>query len=106
MKDLHDMFTVFKAEFPAVHEAQEALGKIIHAETGPLPDKMRWLIKLAISGATGHQLALETHIAKAREAGATEGEIKQALLLIIQTMGFPRFMEAYSTYYKMPEVGS
>jgi AhpD family alkylhydroperoxidase len=101
MKDLHEMFTVFKAEFPAVHETQEALGKVIHDQAGPLSDKMRWLIKLAISGATGHQVALETHIAKAREAGASEEEIKQALLLIIQTTGFPTFMEAFSTYHKM-----
>ncbi|MBN1545881.1 MAG: carboxymuconolactone decarboxylase family protein [Syntrophaceae bacterium] len=101
MKDLHEIFTVFKNEFPAVHEAQEALGKVIHDEAGPLTDKMRWLIKLGISGATGHQLALETHIAKARESGATDDEIRHALLMIIQTMGFPRFMEAYSTFYRM-----
>ncbi len=101
MKDLHEMFTIFKKEFQAVHEAQEALGEVIHGQAGPLPDKVRWLIKLAISGATGHQFALETHITKAREAGATEDEIKQALLMIVQTTGFPTFMEAYSTYYKM-----
>jgi len=101
MKDLHEMFTIFKNEFPEVHEAQEALGKVIHDDAGPLSDKTRWLIKMAISGATGHQYALETHITKAREAGATEDEIKQALLMIIQTTGFPTFMEAYSTFYKL-----
>lgn len=101
MKDLHEMFTIFKKEFPAVHEAQEALGKVIHDEAGPLSDKSRWLIKMAISGATGHLLAMETHIAKARESGATEEEIKQVLLMIIQTTGFPTFMEAYSAYDKM-----
>ena len=101
MKDLHEMFTVFKKEFPTVHEAQEALGEVIHAQAGPLPDKVRCLIKVGISGAAGHQFALETHITKAREAGATENEIKQALLMVIQTTGFPTFMEAYSTYYRM-----
>ena len=62
---------------------------------------MRWLIKAAVSGASGHRIALETHIAKAREAGATEEEIVHALLLLIQTTGFPTFMEAYLTYKKM-----
>ena len=101
MKDVHDIFATFKQEFPAVNEGQEALGKTIHEQTGPLPEKVRWLIKVAISGASGHKLSLETHIAKAREAGATEDEIKHVLLLIIQTTGFPMFMEAYSTYKEM-----
>jgi 4-carboxymuconolactone decarboxylase len=101
MKDLHEVFTMFKKDFPAVNKGQDALGKVIHEKSGPLPEKVRWLIKVAISGASGHEIALETHIARAREAGATEDEIKHALLLIIQTTGFPTFMEAYSTYKKM-----
>ncbi|MGD0660925.1 MAG: carboxymuconolactone decarboxylase family protein [Syntrophorhabdales bacterium] len=101
MKDLHEIFTVFRKDFPAVNKGHEALGKLIHEKSGPLPEKVRWLIKVAISGASGHKISLETHIARAREAGATEDEIKHALLLIIQTTGFPTFMEAYSTYKKM-----
>jgi alkylhydroperoxidase/carboxymuconolactone decarboxylase family protein YurZ len=45
--------------------------------------------------------ALETHIAKGREAGLSDAEIKHALLLLLQTMGFPTFMEAYSVLKKM-----
>ena len=101
MKDLHEIFTVFKKDFPAVYEEYEAFGKVIHEQSGPLPEKVRWLIKIAVSGASGHRLALETHIAKAREAGVTEDEIKHALLLIIQTTGFPMFMEAYAVYKKV-----
>ena len=101
MDDLHEIFTVFKKDFPEIYQGHEALGKKIHEEGGPLPDKVRWLVKVAVSGATGHMLALETHIAKARKAGATDEEIKHALLLIIQTVGFPSFMEAYSTYKRM-----
>jgi 4-carboxymuconolactone decarboxylase len=95
MKDLHKIYTVFKKDFPEINEAHEALGEKIHKESGPLPEKVRWLIKIAISGASRHHTALETHIKKAREAGATEAEIKHALLLLIQTVGFPTFMEAY-----------
>ena len=101
MKDVHDAFTIFRKEFPGVIKGHEALGKIIHEKSGPIPEKFRWLIKVGISGASGHAISLETHIVKAREAGATEEEIKHALLLIIQTAGFPMFMEAYSTYKKM-----
>jgi 4-carboxymuconolactone decarboxylase len=101
MKDVHEVFTMFKKDFPAVYQGHEALGKLIHEQCGPLSDKVRWLIKIGISGASGHAIALETHIVRAREAGATEEEIKHALLLIVQTAGFPMFMEAYSTYKKM-----
>ena len=101
MKDLHKVLTTLRKEFPAVYKGHEALGKIIHEKAGPLPEKVRWLIKVAVSGASGHKISLETHIAKAREAGASEEEIKHALLLIIQTTGFPMFMEAYSTYTNM-----
>ena len=101
MDDLHEIFTVFKKDFPEIYQGHEALGKRSHEEGGPLPDKVRWLVKVAVSGATGHMLALETHIAKARKAGATDEEIKHALLLIIQTVGFPGFMEVYSTYKRM-----
>jgi 4-carboxymuconolactone decarboxylase len=100
MKDVHGMFTIFKTDFPDIYKGHEALGKDIHEKSGPLPEKTRWLIKVAISGASGHDLALETHIVKAREAGATEDEIKHTLLLLLQTTGFPAFMEAYTVYKK------
>ena len=100
MDDLHEIFTVFKRDFPEIHQGHEALGKLIHERGGPLPEKTRWLIKLAISGASGHSLALVTHISRAREAGATDDEIKHTLLLLIQTIGFPAFMEAFSTFKK------
>jgi AhpD family alkylhydroperoxidase len=98
MKDVHKIFTTFKKDFPDICKRHEALGKDIHEKSGSLPEKTRWLIKVAISGASGHTLALETHIVRAREAGATEDEIKHALLLLIQTTGFPTFMEAYTAY--------
>ena len=66
-----------------------------------MPEKVRWLIKIAISGASGHALALETHISKARESGATDAEIKHALLLLVPTTGFPTFMEAFRVLKNM-----
>ncbi len=98
MKDIHDIFKEFKEEFPGVYQKHARLGKEIHMESGPLEDKTRWLIKIAISGASGHHRALKTHIEKAREAGVSEEEIKQVILMLISTCGFPTAMEAYSTY--------
>ncbi len=98
MEDFHPIFTQFKEDFPKVNEMHEALGKEIHENAGPLDDKTRWKIKIAISGACKHSRALETHIKKARAAGITDEEIKHTLLLLIPTAGFPSFMEAYSVF--------
>ena len=97
MKDLHPVFTKFKEEYLEIYEKHAALGAAVHAEGGPLEEKTRWLIKVAISGASGHERALQTHIAKAREAGVSEAELVHALMLMIPSLGFPAFMEAYST---------
>ena len=101
MKDLHEIFTAFKNDFPQVYVDHETLGKEIHEKSGPLPEKSRWLIKIAISGASHRLIALETHILKAREAGVTDEEIKHALLMLITTTGFPTFMEAYAAFKNM-----
>jgi len=101
MKDIHTALTRFKADFSPLYAMHEALGKEIHEKSGPLPEKTRWLIKVAISGASGHKTSLETHILKAKESGASEDEILHSLLLLIQTTGFPTFMEAFTVFEEM-----
>jgi AhpD family alkylhydroperoxidase len=96
MDDMHKIYSEFKAEFPEVHARYASLGKEIHEQAGGLPEKTRWLIKIAISAAGGHKRALATHIGKARQAGVTDAEIKHALLLLIPTVGFPAFMKSYA----------
>jgi 4-carboxymuconolactone decarboxylase len=98
MKEFYPLFAEFNREFPEIAEKNEALGEYVHQNGGPLEDKTRWLVKLGISAATHHQNAVGTHIAKARDAGASDEEIMHALLLVIPTCGFPTFMEAYRVY--------
>jgi 4-carboxymuconolactone decarboxylase len=98
MEDVHKIFSQFKEEFPEVYEKHEALGKEVHEKGGPLDEKSRWLVKIAISGACNHKRALETHIRKAKDAGVGEAEIKHALLLLVPTAGFPAFMKAYGVF--------
>ena len=98
MRDQYPLFGEFKKEYPGLFEKVEALGEYIHGEGGPLDDKTRWLIKVGISAAGRHESALGTHIARAREAGATEEEVLHALFLMIPTCGWPTFMEAYRVY--------
>ena len=98
MKDIHGLYTDFRAQFPEILEKNEALGQFIHENGGPLDEKTRWLVKLGISAASHHQSGVSTHVVRAREAGASEEEILHALLLVIPTCGFPTFMEAYREY--------
>ena len=100
MKDLHKAFTLFKEQYPEVARLEAELGEEIHERGGPLAADVRWLIKIAASAAAGHERALETHLAKAREAGVGEASIRHALLLLIPTCGFPAFMRAYSVLRK------
>jgi alkylhydroperoxidase/carboxymuconolactone decarboxylase family protein YurZ len=98
MEDVHKIFSQFKEDFPEIHEKHEALGREVHEKGGPLDEKSRWLIKIAISGACNHKRALETHIRKAMAAGIDEDEIKHALVLLIPTAGFPAFMKSYAVF--------
>lgn len=98
MKDIHEVFRSFKKDFPQVYSGHESLGVEIHERSGPLQENVRWLLKIVISGASRHHSALETHLAKAKAAGVTDAEIKHALLLLMQTTGFPNFMESYNIF--------
>lgn len=98
MKDQYPLYSQFKTEYPEIFEKNEALGEYVHQQAGPLDDKVRSLVKVGIAAASHHQNSVGTHIAKAREAGATEEEILHAMFLVIPTCGFPTFMEAYRIY--------
>ena len=98
MEDIHEVFAIFKKEHSDLYRKYEEFGKEVHLNGGPLSEKVRSLLKIVISGASGHHRALETHLAKARAAGAADDEIVHALLLLIPTCGFPVFMESYSVF--------
>lgn len=87
-------FIYFKAMHTEVYKAYEAYGKVVHEEGGPIEEKTRWLIKVAISAVEQYPYALRTHIHKALNAGCTRKEIEHAILLVAPTAGFPKAMEA------------
>lgn len=77
-----------------IYEAYEAYGHKLHEKGGPLSEKTRWLIKVAISACCQYEYALRTHIKKAVRAGCTREEIEHAILLVAPSGGFPKMMEA------------
>lgn len=91
---IRDNLDALIQEFPGVYEAYERYGRAVHEQGGPLDEKTRWLIKVAISASHGFGKAQLTHMGKARQAGCSEAELRHALLLVAPTAGFPRMMEA------------
>lgn len=75
-----------------IYEAYENYGRLVHEKGGPLNEKTRWLIKIALSTDCQNEYSLRTHILKALKSGCTKEEIEHVLLLVGPTCGFPKTM--------------
>lgn len=93
MSDIPKPFRNFTEEYPEVAESYAQLGHAVH-NSGPLDQKTRELIKLAMSCGAQKEGAVHSHTRKALEAGCTEAEIKQVVLLLLPTLGMPSMMAA------------
>jgi len=98
MDERKENLKYFKERHPNVYKSYEEFGHTLHEKGGPVDEKTRWLIKVAVSAASQYEYALQTHIEKARDAGCTLEEIEHAILLIAPTVGFPRMMNALMIY--------
>ena len=96
-------FLYFREKHPDIYEAYEKFGKLVHEEGGPLDEKTRWLIKIAVTTSGQNQYALRTHIKKALKNGCTREEIEHAILLTAPSAGFPIMMEAILTLREVLE---
>lgn len=75
--------------YPAVWNAVAALGQAA-AEAGPLDQRTRRLVKLALSIGAGSEGAVHSHARRATEEGISAKELKQVALLAVATLGFPQ----------------
>lgn len=81
----------FIKKYPVIGSKYEELGEAVHNQ-GPLNERERALIKLAISGSHLYQSAFKAHVRKAVAAGVTRDEIEHLVLLMLPTVGFPTMM--------------
>jgi 4-carboxymuconolactone decarboxylase len=81
----------FQKNYPKVFQAYDDLGKAIQ-ETGPLDEKNRALVKLALAVGARYEGAVHSHARRALEAGCTPEEIRHVVLLATTTIGFPSMM--------------
>lgn len=88
-------FRDFVARFPVLGEAHQRVAREVES-LGPLGAKECALVKIGISLGAGLESALRSHVRRATQAGATREEIEQAILLGMNTVGFPRTVAAWS----------
>lgn len=79
-------------DYPELWKAYEQLGEAC-ANCGPLDDRSRRLVKLALAVAIGTEGAVHSHARRALEEGLSADEIRHVALLAIPTAGFPAAMK-------------
>jgi alkylhydroperoxidase/carboxymuconolactone decarboxylase family protein YurZ len=95
-------FKDFITRFPELGAAHERVAKAVE-KAGPLDAKTCHLIKMGISIGAGLDSAFRSHVRRAMQQGATEREIEQALLLAMNTVGFPRTVAAWQWAWQQIE---
>lgn len=95
IQKLPGVFKAFVEKFPALAEAHERVAQAVD-DAGPLDRRACQLIKIGIAMGAGLESATRSHVRRACEAGATQAEIEQAILLGMNTVGFPRTVAAWS----------
>lgn len=77
-----------KQKMPAFMAALDNLGSMVR-QAGPLDEKTIQLIQVAAAAAIRSEGALHSHARRALDAGASPAEVRQALLCLTSTIGFP-----------------
>jgi len=93
-QNLPKTFKDFVSKFPALGNAHEAVAMAVEG-LGPLDAKTCSLVKMGICLGAGLESAFRSHVRRAIQSGATSEEIEQALLLAMNTVGFPRTVAAW-----------
>jgi alkylhydroperoxidase/carboxymuconolactone decarboxylase family protein YurZ len=87
-ESLPNSVSSFEKKHPAVWEAFARLGEACH-ETGPLDEKTRRLVKLALAIGFRHEGAVHSATRNALKSGVTKEEIEHVAILAITTIGWP-----------------
>lgn len=76
-------------------EAFEELGEQCH-QAGPLDEKTRRLVKVALSLAAGLEGGTHSAVRNAVKAGVTDEESKQVAALAVTTLGLPAAIRGFT----------
>jgi AhpD family alkylhydroperoxidase len=89
------IYLQLKRRHPRFFDAVDRLGRAVRRE-GPLNEKTIQLVQLAAAAAIRSEGAVHSHARRALEAGATPDEVRQTLLVLASTIGFPNVIAASS----------
>lgn len=95
MSKLPKHFTTFVETYPEIGTAYHDLSQAV-AVAGPLDEKTRALVKLALSIGASQEGGTHSQARKALEAGATPEELRHVALQALTTVGFPNMMKGLS----------
>lgn len=95
MSELPKPYERFNLQFPDVAKAYEDYGRTTH-EWGPLPPRVRQLVKLGMAIASRSEGSVHSHVRRALETGVTRDEIYHVLLMAVTSIGFPATIAAYT----------
>ena len=85
----------FKKRYPDVWQAFTQLGERCH-DAGPLDEKTRRLVKLALSIGAGMEGATHSAVRGARKTGISQDEINHVAVLAVTTLGLPAATRAFT----------
>jgi AhpD family alkylhydroperoxidase len=86
MNDTKNPMQVFMEEAPAAAQAFNGLIKAL-SESEDLDGRTRQLIYIAMKAAQGDAGAVTAHAGMAKKAGASRGELKEAILMTLTVAG-------------------
>ena len=79
-------FEVFANTFPEVTQAYRAM-KSAYGAAGPLDERTKQLIQVAIMVSIGSEGGTRDHVGFALDAGASAEEVRQAVLMVLGPAG-------------------
>ena len=85
----------FRKRYPDVWTAFNELGGRCHS-AGPLDEKTRRLVKVALSIGAGLEGATHSAVRNAKKAGITSDEINHVAVLTVSTLGLPAAIRAFT----------
>ena len=87
-------FEAFTDRFPGLSQAHQQVGTALD-DAGPLDDKTRALVKIGICAGAGLESALKSQVRRGLQAGLSAEEIEHALVLGMNSVGFPKTVAAW-----------
>ncbi len=86
-------FQEFTKKYSGIATAYENLAGECH-KLGPLNERERCLVKLGVAAGSHMEGSVHSQVRKALDAGFKPDEIRQAIILSLTAIGFPRMMAA------------